>query len=279
VIRALGLACLSFWQPKVLLWALLPQVLAAALVAGSGWFFWEPALDAISQGIDSFELSPQVLRWLDAVGARQLRSLVGPIVVVALAVPVVMLLSLLLVTLLALPGLVRHVANRRFAALQPLRGASTQRVLLRGLVCCLIALMALMLSLPLWLVPPLVLLLPLLIWGWLASRLFSYAVLAPFASMPERRVLLHQHRWSLWAMGLACGALASLPSLVWTAGPPALIAAPLLGPVAVWLYTSVFVFAALWFAHFLLAQLQAQRGSAVVTPPPPAQAAALHTKP
>jgi hypothetical protein len=35
---------------------------------------------------------------------------------------------------------------------------------------------------------------------------------------------------------------------------PSLIFAPLLMPVAVWLYTLVFAFASLWFAHFALAR-------------------------
>jgi hypothetical protein len=35
--------------------------------------------------------------------------------------------------------------------------------------------------------------------------------------------------------------------------------APLLVPVAIWVYTLVFAFSALWFGHFLLAALEALR--------------------
>ena len=254
-------ACLTCWHPRVLLWALLPLLLAVALAGALGWFYWERALDAVRAAIDSFEQSQQLLRWFDDLGGRQWRTLVAPIVVVALSMPMVLLVTLLLVALLAAPALARHVARTRCAGLQMERGASPLRVLLWTLLCAAVALLALALSVPLWLVPPLVLVLPPLIWGWLATCVLAYTALAQHASMTERRQLLQRHRWALWWMGLVCGCLASVPSLVWVAGTPALVAAPLLAPLMAWLYTAVFVFAALWFAHFLLPRLVALRQS------------------
>lgn len=233
----------------------MPLLLAVALAGGLGWLYWEPALDAVRAGIDSFEASQQVLRWFDDMGGRHLRTLVAPIVVVALAMPMVLLTTLLLVALIAAPALARQVGGSRCTGMQALHGASRMRVWLWTLLCAAVALVALALSVPLWLVPPLVLVLPPLIWGWLVSRVLSYTALAQHASTAERRLLLHRHRWPLWAMGLVCGGLASLPSLVWVAGTPALVAAPLLAPVMAWLYTAVFVFAALWYAHYLLPRL------------------------
>jgi len=40
--------------------------------------------------------------------------------------------------------------------------------------------------------------------------------------------------------------------------------APLLVPVAIWIYTLVFAFASLWFAHFALAALQRLRSDTAV---------------
>jgi hypothetical protein len=47
-----------------------------------------------------------------------------------------------------------------------------------------------------------------------------------------------------------------------------LVLAPVLVVVSVWLYTLVFAFAALWFAHFALAALQRLRQQAAVAAPP-----------
>jgi hypothetical protein len=80
--------------------------------------------------------------------------------------------------------------------------------------CTAAALLALVLSIPLWFVPPLVLVLPPLIWGWLTCRVLAFDVLAQHATPAERRQVLRQQRWPLLAMGVVrlpgCLALAAV---------------------------------------------------------------------
>ena len=47
--------------------------------------------------------------------------------------------------------------------------------------------------------------------------------------------------------------------MVWAVGAMAIVFSPLLVPLAIWIYTFVFVFSALWFSHFCLAALAALR--------------------
>jgi hypothetical protein len=148
---------------------------------------------------------------------------------------------------------------RRFPQLARLHGAGFWSSAGWSLGCTLLALVVLVLSLPLWLVPPLVLILPPLIWGWLTYRVMSFDSLAEHADRDERRTLLRVHRWPLLAMGVAAGYLGAAPSLVWALGALSLVFAPVLIVVAIWLYTVVFAFSALWFAHYLLAALQELR--------------------
>ena len=120
-----------------------------------------------------------------------------------------------------------------------------------------------MASLPLWLIPPLVLVVPPLIWGWLTYRVFSFDVLGLHASRDERRRLMAAHRWPLLGMGVLTGYLGAAPSLLWAMSALTLVFAPVLILVSIWLYTLVFAFSALWFAHYLLAalrDLRARRG-------------------
>ena len=256
----------SFWyalatclQPRLLMWSLLPLVVAGGAVGLLGWAFWEDALDAVRAVVDAWSLSQSVFQWLHSVGAPQLRAFVAPLVVVVLAVPLVLVLSLLLVAVLATPAVVTVVAARHHPRLQARRGASWWQGLLWSLSCTLAALAALILSLPLWLVPPLVMVLPPLIWGWLTCRVLGFEVLAHHATPEERRLVLRGRRWTLLAIGLLCGYLSALPALLWTLGSAALLLAPLLMLVAVWMYTAIFMFAACWFAHFCLGDLQRLR--------------------
>src|SRR5258706_9433129 len=94
---------------------------------------------------------------------------------------------------------------------------------------------ALVLPKPLWFIPPLVLIVPPLIWGWLTYRVLSYDVLADHASRDERRELLRRHRPVLFGMGVLTGYLGAAPSLVWASSVAALVLAPFLMLAAIWI--------------------------------------------
>jgi hypothetical protein len=259
----------AFWRaaaycvhPRVILWSLLPLVTAGALVFGLGWFFWEDAVTQVRAALEEWSLIAALLQWLESIGGGAFRSVIAPLVVVALAVPVIVVASLLLVAWLMTPALVNLVVERRFAGLERRGGASAWwQGVLWSMGCTLVALLVLCISIPLWFVPPLVLVLPPLVWGWLASRVLAFDALAAHATPGERRLVLHLERWRLLAMGVACGLLGSAPSMVWALGALALVFAPLIAVVSVWLYTLVFAFASLWFAHFSLARLQSLRAA------------------
>ena len=258
----------AFWRaaayclhPRVIVLSLAPLLLAGGMTLAIGYFFWEPAVAGMRATLEGWALIDALLTWLEGLGGSGLRALIAPLVIVALALPVIVVLSLLLVALFMAPALVALVAKRRFADLEARRGAALWQSVLWSLGCTLLALLALLLSIPLWFVPPLVLIVPPLIWGWLTYRVMAFDVLAEHASADERRTILREHRWPLLAIGVITGYLGAAPTLLWALGAAALIFAPLLVLVSVWLYTLVFAFAALWFAHYALAALQQLRST------------------
>jgi Etoposide-induced protein 2.4 (EI24) len=264
----------AFWRaaayclhPRVILLSLAPLLLAGGLTLALGYFYWEPAVAGMRATLEGWSLIEGLLKWLESIGGSGLRALIAPLVIVALALPVIVIVSLLMVALFMAPALVSLVVKRRFADLEAKRGAAFWQSMLWSLGCTLAALLALMLSMPLWFVPPMVLLLPPLIWGWLTCRVMAFDVLAEHASVDERRTIMREHRWPLLAIGLICGYLGAAPTLLWAVGAAALIFAPLLILVSVWLYTLVFAFAALWFAHYALAALQRLRQAAATVSP------------
>lgn len=259
----------AFWRaaayclhPRVVLWSLAPVLLAGGALALLGWGYWETAVAAVRAALEDWEIVATLLRWLERVGLNGLRTLMAPMIIVALMVPLVVVVSLLLVAWVMTPAVVRLVAQRRFPSLQRLQGGPWWQGLLWSLACTAAALLALLVSVPLWFVPPLVLVLPPLIWGWLTYRVLAFDVLAMHASADERRLLMQRQRWPLLGMGIVCGYLGAAPSLLWALSAATLVFAPLLAVVSVWLYTLVFAFAACWFAHYALAALQRQRAAA-----------------
>ena len=266
-------AALGCLHPRVILWSLLPLLLSGATVALLGWFFWEPAVAAVRRFLEQWSLVTSMLQWLESVGGGAFRALIAPLIVVALAVPAIVVLNLLLVAWLMTPAMVDLVARHRFPGLER-RGSTSGwwEGLARSLGCTALALAALVLSLPLWLAPPLALLIPPLVWGWLTAQVLAFDTLSAHASAGERQLVMHAQRWPLLGMGLVCGLLGAAPSLVWALGAVALVLAPVVILLSVWIYTLVFAFASLWFAHYTLLRLERLRapvaGSAP-TPSPP----------
>lgn len=257
------------WHPLALLWSLLPLGLAAGAAFGLGWFGWEAAVAEARALLERTDLLAASFDWLDAIGAPDLRPVLAPMMVVALVVPAAVLATLLLVVWLLSPAMARLIVRRRFPDLQRHPGAAGGWGALGwSLLCALAAVLALGLSVPLWLVPPLIFVLPPLVWGWLCYRVLPFDALARHADAAERRFILYRYRWPLRAAGLLCGVLCALPTLLWAAGASALVLAPLLMPLLVWLYTVVFAFATLWFAHFTLAALHRLRHGAAAAAAP-----------
>jgi hypothetical protein len=261
----------AFWRaavycmhPRVIALSFLPLILMVALSFGLGFFFWESAVASVTAWLEASEFVQSAVGWLERVGMGALREAFGPLLLLVLAIPAIVVLCLLLVALLMTPAMVDLVGKRRFPAMDRKQGGSLIVSVLWSLGSTLLALVALVVSMPLWLVPPLVLILPPLIWGWLTYRVFAFDALAVHASAPERKALIREHRGSLLLMGILSGYLGAAPSLIWASGAMLIALAPLLIPVAIWIYTLVFAFASLWFAHFALAALERLRAASAV---------------
>lgn len=256
----------AFWRavayclhPRVIALSFLPLVLMVALSFALGYFFWDGAVASVMTWFEAFDLVQAFLGWLERMGMGSLRAVFAPLIVLVLATPVIVLLCLLLVAVFMTPAMVDLVGQRRFAHLEKRRGGSFIVSVFWSLGSTLLAVVVLVLSMPLWLVPPLVLILPPLIWGWLTYRVFAFDALATHASGDERRRIMREHRGTLLLMGVLCGYLGAAPSLLWASGAMFIALAPLLVPVAIWVYTLVFAFASLWFAHYALAVLERLR--------------------
>ena len=256
----------SFWRaaayclhPRVIALSLLPLFISGALVFAFMYFFWESSIAGVRATLESWKLIESLLHWLDSLGLQAFRSALAAVLVLAGVLPVVIVLTLLLVALCMTPAIVRLVAERRFPLLDKRRGATLLQSVTASLGATLLALVLLVLSMPFWLIPPLVMVLPPLIWGWLTYRVFGFDVLAEHASEDERRALLREHRPRMLVMGIVCGYLGAAPSLIWAFSAMAVIFAPFIVLLAIWLYTLVFAFSTAWFTHYALAALQARR--------------------
>jgi MFS family permease len=236
-----------------------------------GYFFWNDAVDFLRLQLEGWAWMEWLGQWLDRMGLEGVRLVLAPALLLFASIPFIVVASLLMVAMFMMPAMVSLVSERRFAGLERKKGGSFWGSLAWSLGSTLAACLALLLSVPLWLIPPLVLILPPLIWGWLTYRVMAYDALADHASTEERRLLFKTHRFQLLGIGIVSGYLGALPSVLWASGAMFIAMAPVLVPLAIWIYMLVFAFASLWFAHYALAAL-AQLRALPVASTGPAQA-------
>jgi hypothetical protein len=245
----------SFWRalayclmPRVMLLSLLPLAMLLVLSVSWGYFYWSPTQDWVREMLASWQVLQGMLDWLQDNGAGELQAVMVPLVVIFAITPILVVISLLAVSLMMTPALVDLVVQRRFAHLALKHGGTTLTSLAWTVGSTLIAMVAMFISLPLWAVPPLMFIVPPLIWGWLSYRVMVFDALVLHASREERL-----------AIGVLTGYMGALPSLVWASGAVFAAAFLVLIPLAIWIYALVFAFTSLWFTHYSLAALEALR--------------------
>ena len=175
----------SFWRAlaytlhaRVMAYSLLPLALMVVLGLGWGYYFWEPSVGWVRDTLVTWAWVQLVLGWLHLSGTPDLFVTLAPLLVILAITPLLVVLSLLAVSWMMTPLLVNLVAQRRFHHLERRQGASLLASAGWTLGCTLLALIGFVLTLPLWLIPPLVMVIPPLVWGWLTYRLMAFDVLA-----------------------------------------------------------------------------------------------------
>lgn len=266
MLTSMGLLLDSFWRaaaycvrPRVIALSFLPLLIMVALSLVLGYFFWDAALDTVRSGLEASNTLNMFWDWLQDMGMGGLKTVLVPLIVIFAVTPFIVVGALLMVAVLMTPSLLSMVAERRFPLLERKKGGSFMKSVAWSLGSTLLAGIALLVSLPLWLVPPLILVLPPLIWGWLTYRVMSFDALAEHASPEERQALIRKHRAALVGMGIVCGYMGAAPSIVWASGALFAAAFVILVPIAIWIYALIFAFSSLWFTHYCLAALQMQR--------------------
>ena len=260
VLKSFGFALVGTMHPRMLWLSLRPFLIVSVLWGCLIWLTWTPALELLSIFLTTSIFTSWIQDGLIWAGFENARAWIAPLFFVMLIIPLITISLLVFIAFSTVPTIVNIVAKQ--AAYQDLdykRGGGFFGSMFYTLWSALICLALVLLTLPVWWVPPLVAVLPPLLWGWLTMRLMSYDVLANHASSEERDVLLEKYRWPLLTMGIASGMLGAVPTFFWATSALALILFPIVSFVALWIYSLIFVFAALWFSHFLLDALKELR--------------------
>jgi hypothetical protein len=225
-------------HPRMLWLMLWPVLVALAIWGVVALVFWGQFVLWLA---DLLYAWLQYGRFLLSWNAADVARIAAKIVTLLALAPLVQLTALFILGVFGMPAMVEHVAMRRYPRLEQRHGGGFAGSLWNSLLA-LAGLVALaVVSLPLWVFPPLWPLIPVAITGWVNQRVLRYDALAEHADAAEMRSIFRARRGALVGLGMLLALLAYVP---------------LLGVVAP-------VFFGLAFTHYLLGELEALRAAPV----------------
>ena len=260
LIRSLGLALVGTMHPKMLWLSFRPFLIVSIFWGVVIWLIWSPALEMLRTFLTASIFTSWIQSGLEYVGFDEARAWIAPLFLVILLIPIIAISLLVFIAFSTVPAVVDSVVKQKaYEGLVRIKGGSFVGSFFYTLWSALICLALVMLTLPVWWIPPLFAILPPLLWGWLTMRLMAYDVLLDHATPDERSQLLEEHRWTLLGMGVVAGMIGAVPTFFWATSVLALVLFPFVSFVALWIYSLIFIFSALWFSHFLLYALKQLR--------------------
>ncbi|MFM2189029.1 MAG: hypothetical protein RLZZ452_985 [Pseudomonadota bacterium] len=260
LIRSLGLALVGTMHPKMLWLSFRPFLIVSIFWGVVIWLIWSPALEMLRTFLTASIFTSWIQSGLEYVGFDEARAWIAPLFLVILLIPIITISLLVFIAFSTVPAVVDSVVKQKaYEGLVRIKGCSFVGSFFYTLWSALICLALVMLTLPVWWIPPLFAILPPLLWGWLTMRLMAYDVLLDHATPEERNQLLEEHRWTLLGMGVVAGMIGAVPTFFWATSVLALVLFPFVSFVALWIYSLIFIFSALWFSHFLLHALKQLR--------------------
>jgi CysZ protein len=201
-----GLA--NLFHPRMLWLMLWPMLVALAVWGTVALFLWT-RLALWLAGMFKHYLEPALgfvrLDFGDAA------LIAANVVLFLLFVPLVYLTALFILGVFGMQKMVDHVAARSFTQLERRHGGGTAGSVWNGITALAGMLGLFIVSLPLWFIPPLWPLIPLVILSWGNQRLLRYDALAEHADAAEMARIFRERRGALYLLGFLLALLAYVP--------------------------------------------------------------------
>ncbi|HZM36559.1 MAG TPA: EI24 domain-containing protein [Burkholderiales bacterium] len=227
-------AAANLVHPRMLWLMLWPMLVSLLLWGAVAIALWTRTATWLAGLLERWLESAMVFLQIDLAGAALIAA---HVVLFLIFVPLVYLTAVFILSIFGMQKMVEHVAARAYPSLERRRGGGAAGSGWNALVAFFGMLGLGIVSLPLWLLPPLWPLIPIAIFGWVNQRLLRYDAVAEHADGGEMQRLFREERGSMYLLGVLMALTAYIP---------------LIGLVAPVLFGLAFI-------HYLLGSLNSSR--------------------
>jgi hypothetical protein len=204
IARSLLYGAANVFHPRMLWLMIWPMLVAVAIWGGAALFLWG------SLALRIAELLQRALAWTHVdLGTAAL--LAANVLLFIAFVPLVYLTALFILGIFGMQQMVDYVAQRSYPALERRKGGGVAGTVWNSLVAFCGLVLFFVLSIPLWVFPPLWPIIPLVILAWVNQRLLRYDAIGEHADAEEMRSIFRDRRGALYVLGLLLGLAAYVP--------------------------------------------------------------------
>jgi uncharacterized protein involved in cysteine biosynthesis len=256
VFEAVGKAIKSQLHPAMLGLLIMPWLVAGLVWGVALYFFWTPLTAWLTEALfggGSGWLASLFGKWgSGSLGGA--KGFASAAVALFFVLPLFFSTAMLLVAILAMPAVLSHLSKSSYSDIVRKGSFSLPISVWNSVKALLVFIPGYILTIPLWFVPVLGLLVPLLWWAWLNSRIMRFDSLVEHADAVERSSAIDRHGKEYGLIALVIGVLNYIPPLF------------LLTPVL----------SALAFGHFSLSSLRTARTQTLTPTPTPTRKVGLN---
>jgi CysZ protein len=207
ITEAITRALRDLVQPRIIGLIIWPVLLATLLWGGLALLFRAPLYAWLQHWLASYGMSGTYF----GISMAWLGDSLAVLLFLALLIPLINITALLITSAFAMPLLLRYVSEKDYAELETKGGGNIWGSVWNTLIGVTIFCVLWIATLPLWLIPPLGIVLPILLSAYLNQRLFGYDALAEHASEPEYKMLVRQTRSNLWLLAILAAFIQFIP--------------------------------------------------------------------
>ena len=204
-------AVVSQFHPKMLALLFLPWAVSLVLWGLIAWFAWTPLtqLFAVMLAGDSGWMATMMSKLSLSDAHKWLASALA----FMLIVPMMFVTAMVIMSVFAMPAVIRYLSSGDYKDLAQQGSLSIASSGLNVLRTLLVFIPGYLLSIPLWFIPVVGLLVPVLWWGWLNARIMRFDSLTEHATPGEREALISKNSKSYLLIGVVVSALNYIPPL------------------------------------------------------------------
>lgn len=211
VSQAFWRALRSQMHPRMILALLLPFMAIMLLAIVLLWVGWTPLTEWLGEELAQSPVPGMVDPVIGATAFLALKAWLIPVAAVFILLPLAGIAGLAVAAVWVMPLVLRHVGKRDYPDVDP-RGKHASAISVWNAIwVSTLFVLGWIITLPLWLIPPMGLILTLFWWTFAFTRMMRVDAIVDHASAPERRLLLRDRSSGYWLLGLGCALLNLIP--------------------------------------------------------------------